>query len=351
MSSLLDLYGKDMTEVNESAYVDPKKTAGLDLYRPSYNDGKDGVYRAQVRFIPFWKDVAKTFVSKYEYYLKDGDKTIYFESPKTVEDGLVTGDFKITDCIVQKAFSACYNSDDPLVKNLHNKFKRKVSPSRYGLILILKDYQKPELNGQIKIFRIPDDIWGMMVDQKEGTFSKKCFVQSIIEGRDLNMLVKNKDGRNNYSSSVFDQISNFPAVVDEKLAWSDSHKEYKRIEAGNKSQWMAVVEYLKAHTPESYESEVFYKDPTPEKLEEVRRYIKKELMTIRAYGVIESLLGEKVDASAKTAKATVVSAIESSLDELDDEGDAAVTVVEKSVNLTSATDDDEDEFIRKLTQS
>jgi hypothetical protein len=133
----------DIFNLDAEAFVTKTAQQGggkdLEFYKPYPEDGKDGVYKSLIRFVPNPVDPAKSKVHKYYVYLNDP----------------VSGDGFSVDCpstvgkksILKDLFWKLKNSHSAADQELAKKFSRK--EDFYALIQIVQDKNSPELEGKI----------------------------------------------------------------------------------------------------------------------------------------------------------------------------------------------------------
>jgi len=266
----------------EDLTKDDKPQGNANLYSPSYDKAKDGVYKSKIRFLPNIQDPRQTMMRKYVYYLQDlnTEKGFYVDSPSTIGE----------KCPIQDAFFKLRNSNSAADKELSEKLKRK--EFWYSAVQIIQDKQFPELEGKIMIFR-----YGFKIKQKIDEQLKPVVEDDepnnpfdLFEGKVFNLVVCKKDGFANYDSSKF--ASNGSAIVIDGNEMSDDEDDRETI-----------VEYLKENTPDFNE---FKFKPWDDDLK------KKVLKTLKQYGSAGADIKEIVsddedeDESPKTKKKKVV---------------------------------------------
>lgn len=289
----------------EDLTKDDKPQGNANLYSPSYDKARDGVYKSKIRFLPNIQDPRQTMMRKYVYYLQDlnTEKGFYVDSPSTIGE----------KCPIQDAFFKLRNSNSAADKELSDKLKRK--EFWYSAVQIIQDKQFPELEGKIMIFR-----YGFKIKQKIDEQLKPVVEDDepnnpfdLFEGRVFNLVVCKKDGFANYDSSKF--ASSGSAIVIDGNEMSDDEDDRETI-----------VEYLKENTPDFNE---FKFKPWDDELK------KKVLKTLKQYGSAGADIKEIVsddedeDESPKTKKKKVVD---------DDEADDPMPKKKKVVE-----DEDEEE--------
>ena len=238
----------------EDLTKDDKPQGNANMYSPSYDKAKDGVYKAKIRFLPNISNPRESMMRKYVYYLQDlnNDTGFYVDSPSTIGE----------KCPIQDAFFKLRNSSSAADKELSEKLKRK--EFWYSAVQIIQDKQFPELEGKVMIFR-----YGFKIKQKIDEQLKPVVDDEepnnpfdLFEGKVFNLVVCKKDGFANYDSSKF--ASSGSAIVIDGNEMSDDEDDRETI-----------LEYLKENTPDFNE---FKFKPWDDELR------KKVLKTLKQYG-------------------------------------------------------------------
>ena len=187
----------DIFNLDAEAFVTPtaKQGAGKDLefYKPYPEDGKDGVYKSLIRFVPNPVDPAKSKVHKYYVYLNDP----------------VSGDGFSVDCpstvgkksILKDLFWKLKNSHSAADQELAKKFSRK--EDFYSLIQIVQDKNKPELEGKVMIFKFGKKLNDMIEAQLQPEYGDPCNPYDLFEGREFAVSVRKVGEWNNYDLCSF----------------------------------------------------------------------------------------------------------------------------------------------------
>jgi len=213
----------------EDLTKDDKPQGNANLYSPSYDKAKDGVYKSKIRFLPNVDDPRHPMMRKYVYYLQDlnTESGFYVDSPSTIGE----------KCIIQDTFFKLRNSTSAADKELSEKLKRK--EFWYSAVQIIQDKQFPELEGKVMIFR-----YGFKIKQKIDEQLKPVVEDEepnnpfdLFEGKVFNLVVCKKDGFANYDSSKFASSGSAIVIDGNEMSDDDDDKE-------------TIVEYLKENTPD-----------------------------------------------------------------------------------------------------
>ena len=187
----------DIFNLDAEAFVTKTAQQGggkdLEFYKPYPEDGKDGVYKSLIRFVPNPVDPAKSKVHKYYVYLNDP----------------VSGDGFSVDCpstvgkksILKDLFWKLKNSHSAADQELAKKFSRK--EDFYSLIQIVQDKNKPELEGKVMIFKFGKKLNDMIEAQLQPEYGDPCNPYDLFEGREFAVSVRKVGEWNNYDLCSF----------------------------------------------------------------------------------------------------------------------------------------------------
>ena len=120
----------------------PQNTGTNTMYKPTADDGKDGTYKALIRFVPNVENPRNSLIKKYVNWLTgpDGESKLV-DSPSSIGES----------CPVADAFWKLRKSDSAVDRKASDKLKRR--EQYVSLVKIIKDPQHPELEGTYKIFK------------------------------------------------------------------------------------------------------------------------------------------------------------------------------------------------------
>lgn len=178
------------------AVENPRNVANSDIYKVGYKDGKNNIYQATIRFIPWVKNPARCIVDKQVSWVKNpaNGKGMYIDDPRSV------GEFSP----VANMFFRFYNTKsdqfiDFAKKNLSSKLQYA------SLVQIIRDDQHPELQGQIKVFIYGKTIWQMLYEEEHPTDGVSTPTNPFhpIDGRYFFIKCCEKSGFNNFDQCKF----------------------------------------------------------------------------------------------------------------------------------------------------
>lgn len=176
------------------------------IYKPTADDGKDGTYKALIRFVPNPENPRKSLVRKYVHWMTDASGTgRLIDSPASVGE----------KCPIQDAFFRLRKSDSAVDRKMSEKLKRR--EQYYSLIKIIKDPQRPELEGQYMIFKFGYKIKEKIDEELKPSFGESTQVFDLFEGKNFELIITRQGEYNNYDKSKFSS-SRSAVIVDGKAA-------------------------------------------------------------------------------------------------------------------------------------
>lgn len=189
--SNLDIFNLDLenfvTKTNE------KGGKESEFYKPYPENGKDGVYKALVRFVPNITDPVKSKIHKYYVYLTDpisGDK-FSVDCPSTVGK----------KSILKDIFWKLKNSHSAADQELSKGFSRK--EDYYALIQIVQDKNNPDLEGKVMIFKFGKKLNEMLEAQLKPEYGDPCNPFDLFSGKLFSIQSRKVGEWNNYDLCSF----------------------------------------------------------------------------------------------------------------------------------------------------
>jgi hypothetical protein len=246
------------------------KTGDLEFYKPYPEDGKDGVYKSLIRFIPNPVDPAKSKIHKYYVYLNDpiSGNSFSADCPSTVGK----------KSILKDLFWKLKNSHSAADQELSKKFSRK--EDYYALVQIVQDKNKTENEGKIMIFKFGKKLNDLIEAQLQPEYGDKCNPFDLFEGREFAVHVRKVGEWNNYDLCSF---------VGEKSSVKVNGVSMKKTQ----EDMNTILEYLKS-APQNLSS-FEYKDWDDELTEKVMSVIRNTVPEAR---VVNEILGSVSNASS-----------------------------------------------------
>lgn len=220
----------DIFNLSGDSFVNPpKKSKGFEIYQPNADDGREGVYKSLVRFLPYWKNPNNSKVRKYYVWVQDPvtGENFSVDCPSTVNE----------KSILKDAYWKLKNSTSAAEQELSKLLSR--AENYYCLVQILKDSNKPELEGKIMVYKfgkkINDKIESQLKPASE--YQTACNPFDLFEGKVFAMHVVKKANWNNYDMCEF---------VGEKTPLLLEQKPLQRT----KEDMDKVLTWLKENSPE-----------------------------------------------------------------------------------------------------
>lgn len=262
----------DIFNLSNESLVNPPKKKSNELYSPSADKGKEGVYKALIRFLPNVRNADKSKLMKYYVWLKDPvtKQNYSMDCPSTV------GKRSILKDTYWKLKNSTSARDQEMAQE---EFGR--AESYYSFVQVVKDPQEPELEGKIMIFKFGSKINQKIEKLLKPEFGAPVNPYDVFDGKLFALHITKKQKWNNYDLCEF---------VGEKMPLE--------IEKGvplqkNKEDMAKVVEWLKAGSTELEKYE--YKEWTEADHDKVVQTIKNIVPDQR---MVEQLLGAADGASS-----------------------------------------------------
>lgn len=241
----------DIFNLQPDSFINPTKAKTQSFYQPQADEGREGVYKAVVRFLPFHKNPNKSKIQKYYVWINntvDGE-AFSVDCPSTVGK----------KSILKDTYWKLKNSQSASEQALAENFSR--AENFYSLVQIVKDPNKPELEGKIMVFKFGKKINDKIEAQLKPLVGNPCNPYDLFEGKLFALHITKKQKWNNYDSCEF---------VGDKCALQ-LPGEASPI-AKSKEDMAKVLNWLKEGSPELDKYE--YKDWSDEVTEKVHRAIK-----------------------------------------------------------------------------
>ena len=162
------------------------------IYKPSADQGKDGTYKALIRFVPNPANPRNSLVKKYVHWLTDAEGNgRLIDSPSTVNE----------KCPIADVFFKLRNSDSAVDRKMSDKLKRR--EQYYSLIKVIKDPQNPEYEGQYMIYKFGYKIKEKIDEELKPAFGEPTQVFDLFEGKNFELIITRQGEYNNYDKSKF----------------------------------------------------------------------------------------------------------------------------------------------------
>jgi hypothetical protein len=190
MSENFDIFNLGVEDVE--THQPASSTASNEVYKPTADDGKDGTYKALIRFVPNPENPRNSLIQKYVHWLTNssGDGKLV-DSPSTVGE----------KCPIADVFWKLRKSDSAVDRKASEKLKRR--QQYYALIKIIKDPQNPELEGTYKVFKFGYKIKEKIDAELKPDFGEPTQVFDLFEGKNFELIITRQGDYNNYDKSKF----------------------------------------------------------------------------------------------------------------------------------------------------
>jgi hypothetical protein len=296
--------------------IDTHETAAAsssnDVYKPTADQGKDGTYKALIRFVPNPANPRNSLVKKYVHWLTDASgEGKLVDSPSSVGD----------KCAIADAFFKLRKSDSAVDRKMSEKLKRR--EQYYALVKVIKDPQFPEYEGTYKVFKFGYKIKEKIDEELKPAFGEPTQVFDLFEGKNFELIITRQGDYNNYDKSKF-SASRSAITIDGKSA-----EKTKEVMTTIKA------ELDKAPSLEPYEYKAWD--------DETRDFVNSILRQYLNPGSAMDEIVSNKKASAKKAPAVQES---SSTDDFDFDTTPSPSKAESSANVESS--DDLDAFLNDL---
>jgi|TARA_Y100000389_G_scaffold180938_1_gene196152 hypothetical protein len=184
-----DIFNLGVEDVETHA---AKQTTVNEIYKPTADDGKDGTYKALIRFVPNPENPRNSLIQKYVHWLTNssGDGKLV-DSPSTIGE----------KCPIADVFWKLRKSDSAVDRKSSEKLKRR--QQYYALIKIVKDPQNPEMEGTYKVFKFGYKIKEKIDAELKPDFGEPTQVFDLFEGKNFELIITRQGEYNNYDKSKF----------------------------------------------------------------------------------------------------------------------------------------------------
>lgn len=189
-----------MSKENYDALFNPnvetkeQTSRNADEYSASADKGQGGVYKAIIRFIPWWQDPKHGSIQeKWVCWLEDpiSQKGKAIDCPSSIGKS----------SILQDMYWKLKKSDNIAMQKKADIFSRRHTFA--SLIQIIKDQQQPELEGKILVWRYGVKVWEKINAELKPLIGEKHDPFDIINGKMFALVITKVSGFNNYDQSKF----------------------------------------------------------------------------------------------------------------------------------------------------
>jgi hypothetical protein len=223
----------DIFNLSTESLINPPKKKSADLYQPSADKGKDGIYKALIRFLPNVRNAEKSKIMKYYVWMVDPvtNESYSVDCPSTV------GKKSILKDTYWKLKNSASARDQELAQE---KFSR--NESYYSFVQIVKDPNEPDLEGKVMVFKFGSKINQKIEKLLKPEFGAPINPYDVFEGKLFALHIVKKQKWNNYDLCEF--VGERTPMEIEKVAMTKTKEDMAKI-----------VDFLKDQSPdlEKYE--------------------------------------------------------------------------------------------------
>jgi hypothetical protein len=252
---------------------DVKKGDDESLYKPYPELGKDGVYKSLIRFLPNVTNPKKSKIHQYYVWLKDPVDGTNMKAlcPSTVGK----------KSILKDIFWKLKNSPSAKDQEISKSFSRK--EDFYSLIQIVKDPNRPDLEGKIMVLKFGRKVNDLIEQQIKPEFGNPSNPYDFFEGKNFGLHVRKVGEWNNYDLCQF-VGDKTPLVVDGSA-----------VEKNEKSRDI-ITKYLQGGPLdlEKYD----FKDWSDEENEKIMRIVRN---TIPDGRMVSEIIGSSIDSKSSSS--------------------------------------------------
>lgn len=301
-----------------------KRTQRADnnIYKPKADNGKDGVYKAHIRFLPWYKNKQKSIVQKWSAWLVDPvtNKGRSVDCPSSVG--------KPSD--LYRMWKKLKESEDISKQQEAEKFSRKLYC--YSLVQILKDDNNPELVGKIMIFKYGKKIKDMIESEINPEIGAPKDPFNLLNGRRYILHIKKNGKWDDVTTSRFDGDSYPYLIIDGKnVDIADAMQ--------NPNKRKEVAEWLEQNSPNLEEFEFRdWDDDTTTYVNNIIRFV--ETGNYNTGNNIEDAFTEVSSSKSDKSTRAVKQKVTSIHDIIQDD----ITVPEKSAKSKKVVEDSIDDL-------
>lgn len=216
---------------NPNVTVKESTSKNAEEYNPSADKGQGGVYKAIIRFVPWWQNPTNGSIQE--------KWVAWIEDPITQKGRAVDCPSSVgKPSILQDMYWKLKKSDNVSMQKKAEIFSRRHTFA--SLIQVIKDQQNPELEGKILVYRYGVKIWEKINAELKPLIGEKHDPFDILNGKAFGLVITKVSGYNNYDQSKFlnDRI---PLCIPTKG---------KLVPINDKSDKLTVFNYVKENSPD-----------------------------------------------------------------------------------------------------
>ena len=244
------------------------KTGSGDEYQPSAAKGKNNVYQAIIRFIPWYLSPKQSIKEKWVCWLVDPvtQKGRFVDCPSSVGK----------PSILQDIYWKLKKSESVMMVKQAEVFSRKHSYA--SLIQVIKDDNNKELEGKILVWKYGVKVWEKINAELKPIIGDPQDPFDILNGKAFALTITKVSGFNNYDQSKFIDKPRIPLLI------PDAANKLIPIKA--ESDKKAVFEWVKANSPELSKHE--YKEWD----QETHDYVNQVIVAVTGQGSVSTKMAD-----------------------------------------------------------
>lgn len=242
-----------------------EEKTNTEQYKVSFKEGKNGVYRSVIRFIPNYADPSRCTMIKSVSWVKNPitQKGMYVDDPRSVGQPS-----PVTDMYFKLYNTQIATYVDWAKAHLGSK-KQYAS-----LVQIVSDEQHPELVGQIRVFVYGKKVYEKLNNEEypQGAGQQGINPFHPIYGRKFSLVCTNQSGFNNFDqSSFFDERINGNQLAPSGMWYIDpaNPNQYSIVDENTDPD--VLMDYLSKNSPDL--SKYDYHDWTEEQTKHVEEVL------------------------------------------------------------------------------
>lgn len=253
-------------------------------YRPSADQGKNGVYQSIIRFVTWWQEPHKSYIDKWVCWLVDP----------------VTNRGRTVDCPssigkpspLQDMFFKLRNSESVQMQQKAEIFSRKHSYS--ALIQVIKDEQNKDLEGKILVWNFGVKVFDKLKAESKPIIGDPNNPFDLLYGKIFSLTITKVKGFNNYDQSKFlDKVIPLLLPISAKGELTSFTEEHTLKPINDKTSREIVFNFLKENSPDL--SEYSYKEWD----QETHEYVNQVILAVTGSPVSSSIADVRNSPSQK----------------------------------------------------
>ena len=223
-------------------------------FNPDSSTAPEKRYSAKIKFLPNIFNQDKGFAEVQKYVIDNGSKKIHFKTPKSLG--------RYEDCEVASLYWKLNGKEqkDARLKNIgENNISWK--KSTYALIQVIEDWSKPENNGKILVWNLPNDIMKLVEAERKPSQSQIRMGKTAnnvfdpINGRCLmlDIPIKSIAGKDGKPSDVRDYTpcTFMPDTTNTVMIVNDETAQRTKPADGSPEMQQLMTDVIKTLTAES----------------------------------------------------------------------------------------------------